>query len=53
MGLSTERDVQLESSESSFIWGKMRIASQEVAPQIALRDCAQEAVGEGQYIKFW
>ena len=27
--------------------------AQETAPQIALRDCSKEAVGEGQYIRFW
>ena len=29
-----------------FIWGKMRTAAQETAPQITLRDCSKEAVGE-------
>ena len=31
----------------------MRTAAQETAPQIALRDCSKEIVGEGQYIRFW
>ena len=39
-------------SELSFIWGKMRTAAQESAPQRALRDCSEEAVGEIQYIRF-
>ena len=34
----------------SFIWGKMRTAAQETAPQIALRNCSEELVGEGQYV---
>ena len=29
-------EAQLESCELSFIWGKMRTAAQEKAPQIAL-----------------
>ena len=48
---STKKDTQLESCELSFIWGKMRTAAQEAAPQIALRDCSKEVVGEGQYIQ--
>ena len=51
--LSTKKDVQLESCKLSFIWGKMRTAAQEAVPQIALRDCSKEVVGEGQYIGFW
>ena len=42
-----------ESYKFSFIWGKMRTAAREAAPQIALRDCSKAAVGEGQYIRFW
>ena len=30
----------------------MRTAAQETAPQIALKDCSKEAVGEGQYTRF-
>ena len=37
--------------EVSFIWGKMRTIAWERAPQMALRDCSKEAVGEGQYIR--
>ena len=51
--MSTEKDVQLETCELSFIWGKMRTAAQEAAPLIALRDCSKAAVGEGPYIRFW
>ena len=35
--LTKKKDVQLESCELSFIWGKMRTAAQEAASQIALR----------------
>ena len=49
----TKKDVQLESCKLSFIWGKMRTATQEAASQIALRECSKAAVGEGQYIRFW
>ena len=31
----------------------MRTAARETVPQMALRDCSKEAVGEGQYIRFW
>ena len=41
-----KKDVQLESCELSFIWGKMRTAVWEAASQIALRDCCKEAVGK-------
>ena len=51
--LSTKKDAQLGSCKLSFIWGKMRTAAWEAAPQISLRDCSKEAVGEGQYIRFW
>ena len=37
----------------SFIWGKMRTAAWRTEPQMALRDCSTEAVGEAQYIRFW
>ena len=46
--LSTIKEAQLGSCELSFIWGKMKTAAQETVPQIALRDCSEEAVGEGQ-----
>ena len=45
--------MQCERCELSFIWGKMRTVAWETAPQIALRDCSKEAVGEGEYIRFW
>ena len=48
-----KKDVQLESCELSFIWGKMRTAAWEAASQIAPSDCSKAAVGEGQYIRFW
>ena len=49
---SAKNDAQLGSCEFSFIWGKMRTAAREAAPQIALIACSEEAVGEGQYIRF-
>ena len=33
----TEKSTQRDSSELSFIGGKMRTAAQEIAPQVALR----------------
>ena len=45
-----KEEVQLESCELSFIWGKMRTSAWEAASQIALRDCSKAAVGESQYI---
>ena len=41
--VSPKRDAQLESCELSFIWGKMRTAAWETAPQIALKDFSEEA----------
>ena len=39
---------------SCFIWAKMRVATGETAPQIAVRNCSKEAGGKGQYIcEFW
>ena len=48
-----KKDVQLESCELSFIWGKRRSAARKAASQIALRDCSKVAVGESQYMRFW
>ena len=48
-----KKDVQVESCELSFIWGKMRTAALEAASQIALRDCSKAEVGVSQYIRFW
>ena len=48
-----KKDVQLESCELSFIWGKMSTAAQEAASQTALRDCSKAAVGGRQCIRFW
>ena len=47
-----KKDVQLESCELSFTWGKVRTAAWEAASQIALRDCSKAAMGESQYIGF-
>ena len=52
-GFLTKKKVQLYSCKLSFIWGKMSTASQETAPQRALRDCSKEVVEQGQYIRFW
>ena len=49
----TKKDVQLESFELSFIGSKIRSAAWEAATRIALRDYSPDAVGEGQYIRFW
>ena len=51
--VSTEKHVQLESCELSFIWGKIKTVAQEAASHRALRDCSKVAVGESQYIRFW
>ena len=51
--VSTKKDAQFESCELSLVWGKMRTVDWKAAPQIALRDCAEEVVGEVQYIGFW
>ena len=37
----------------SFIGDKVSTAAQGTAPQITLKNCCKEAVGEGQYIRFW
>ena len=42
-----------ESCELSFIWGKVKTAAWETAPQRVLRKCSREIVGEGQYTRFW
>ena len=51
--VSTKKDAQFESCELSLIWGKMRTVAQKAAPQVALRDCSKEVVGDVQYIRFW
>ena len=40
-----KKDVQLESCELSFIWGKMRTAAQEAASHIALERLLQSSSG--------
>ena len=47
----TKKEVQLESHELSFIWGKMRTAAQEAASQKDLRDCSKAVVGERGLVK--
>ena len=41
----SKKDIQLESCELSFIWGKMRTSALEATSQIALRDCSQRGSG--------
>ena len=53
MAVSVKKDAQLESRELSFTWDKMRTATWDTAPQIALRDCSKEVVGESWYVGFW
>ena len=52
MNLLTLKNAQRESCEFNFIWGKMRTAAQETAPQMALRNRSKEAGGEGQHVTF-
>ena len=47
--LKKKTKTQYESCELSFIWGKTRTIAQEIASQIALRNCSKK-VREGQYI---
>ena len=44
-----KKDVQLESCELSFIWGKMRTAAQEAAPQRALKLLQSSSGGKSIY----
>ena len=46
--LSTKKNAQRENCKLSFIWGKMRTIAQEIAFQVALRNCTRSRV-EGQY----
>ena len=41
-----KKKAQHECYNWSFIWGKMRNAAWETAPQIALRNCSKEAGGK-------
>ena len=41
-----KKNAQPESCKSNFIWGKMRTAAQEPAPQVSLRNCSKEGWGE-------
>ena len=53
MVVSTKKDAQCESWELSFIWGKMKTATREATPQITVRNCSKEVMGEDQDIRFW
>ena len=44
--LLLKKDAQCQSFELNFIWGKMKTAARETAPQIILRNCSKEVVGE-------
>ena len=54
-----KKNAQHERCELSFIWGKMRTAAQETAPQTAQRDCSKAAgevsiymiVVKGEYVQ--
>ena len=41
-----KKNAQHESCKLSFIWGKMKTAAWETAPQIALKNCSKETVGK-------
>ena len=47
--LTKKKDVQLESYELSFIWGKKRTVAQEAASQRALRVLQSSSGGESIY----
>ena len=48
------KNAQCEDCALGFIWGKMKIAAQETAPQIALSICSQEAEGKVNiYVILW
>ena len=48
------KNAQCEDCALGFIWGKMKIAAQETAPQIALRICSKEAEGKVSiYVILW
>jgi len=49
----TKNDARLESFKLSFLWDKMMAAARETAPQKALGDCSKEALGGGEYVRFW
>ena len=44
-----KKNVQCESCELGFTWGKMKTAAWETTPQIALKNCSKEVGGERQY----
>ena len=44
--VNLKKNAQWESCELSFIWGSVRTAALEKAPQIALQDCSKEAGGK-------
>ena len=47
--MSTKKiNVQCESCELSFIWGKMGTIAQETKSQIVLRNCSREVGGWGE-----
>ena len=46
--VSTEKGHDVKNHELCLLWGQMRTAAREIAPQIALRHCSKEA-GGGPY----
>lgn len=45
-----KKNVQSESWELGFIWGKMRTIAWETASHVALRNCSEEEVGKSVYV---
>ena len=41
-----KKDAKCKNLELNFIWGKIKTAVWETAPQIVLRKCSNEVVGE-------
>ena len=39
--------------DANFLWGNRKTEAWEAAPQIVLRNCSKDAVGDHQYIRFW
>ena len=48
--IKKKKKAQRESCKLSSIWGKVRTAAWETAPQRAWRSCSKEAGGKASYI---
>ena len=46
-GKKAKQNLQYESCELSYIWGRIRTVVQEMALQITLRNCSKKAWGGG------